>query len=171
MRRTLLGIFAGLIIGVTFTAGAGLVKGQTGSGDTGWVPDMEQVYNTALTSAFDAAGEIHAPGDEQRDRPGLDREFPLGLRGKQARVAKRNNEDREQRHRHDHAERAADIGDGQHEVQQHQHQQQPFEFGERSGETLQLGLFDGLVQEPSCRNEPRPESRFNYCRVRQYLKK
>ncbi len=58
MRRTLLGIFAGLVLGITITAGAGIVRGQTGDGtDTGWVPDMEQIFNTALSNTFEAAGE------------------------------------------------------------------------------------------------------------------
>ncbi len=56
MRRTLLGIFAGLVLGIAFTAGAGIVRGQTGEGSS-WVPDMEQVFNTALSNTFDAAGE------------------------------------------------------------------------------------------------------------------
>lgn len=57
MRRTLLGIFAGMVLGITFTAGAGVVRGQSDGTDTGWVPDMEQIFNTALGNAFDAAGE------------------------------------------------------------------------------------------------------------------
>ncbi len=57
MRRTLLGIFAGLVIGVALTAGVGIVRGQTSEGDTNWVPDIEQIYFTALGNVFDAAGE------------------------------------------------------------------------------------------------------------------
>ena len=58
MGRMLLGIFAGLILGISVTAGASLVRGATsGDGGTGWVPDVEQVYNTALSNVFEAAGE------------------------------------------------------------------------------------------------------------------
>lgn len=57
MRRTILGIFAGLVLGITFTAGAGIVRGQTDEGSSGWVPDMEQIFNIALGNAFEAAGE------------------------------------------------------------------------------------------------------------------
>ena len=58
MGRMLLGIFAGLILGISVTAGASLVSGATSAdGGTGWVPDVEQVYNTALSNVFEAAGE------------------------------------------------------------------------------------------------------------------
>ena len=57
MRRTVLGMFAGLLLGVALTAGISAVRGQTGGGETAWVPDMEQVYTTALGNVFDAAGE------------------------------------------------------------------------------------------------------------------
>lgn len=57
MRRTLLGLFAGLLLGVALTAGVSAVRGQTGDGETAWVPDMEQIYATALGNVFDAAGE------------------------------------------------------------------------------------------------------------------
>ena len=52
-----MGMFAGLFLGVALTAGVTMVRGQTGSGDASAVPDIEQVYNTALTNMFDAAGE------------------------------------------------------------------------------------------------------------------
>lgn len=50
-------MFAGLVLGVAVMGGAGIVRGQTSPGDSGWVPDMEQIFNTALGNAFEAAGE------------------------------------------------------------------------------------------------------------------
>ncbi len=58
MGRMLIGILAGVVLGVSLTAGASLVRGaSSGDGGAGWVPDIEQVYNSALTNMFDAAGE------------------------------------------------------------------------------------------------------------------
>ena len=56
MRRTIIGIFAGLIIGVSLTAGASLVSAATGDDSVAsFLPDMEQVFNNALASMFSAA--------------------------------------------------------------------------------------------------------------------
>ena len=52
-----MGMFAGLLLGVALTAGVSMVRGQTTDGSTAWVPDMEQIYLTALGNAFDGAGE------------------------------------------------------------------------------------------------------------------
>lgn len=58
MRRMILGIIAGLILGVSITAGASLVSA---AGDTtsvaSFLPDMSQVFNNALTTMFDSAGQ------------------------------------------------------------------------------------------------------------------
>lgn len=50
-------MFAGLFLGITVTTGVNMVRGQSGEGETAWVPDMEQIYNSALENVFDAAGE------------------------------------------------------------------------------------------------------------------
>ncbi len=57
MRKTLLGIFAGLVLGIALTAGVRAVSGQSDSNFAGLVPDVEKVYSTALENTFDAAGE------------------------------------------------------------------------------------------------------------------
>jgi hypothetical protein len=57
MRRTLLGIFAGLVIGVSMTAGVSMVRGQSNDGGVAFVPDVEKIYKNALANVFDAAGE------------------------------------------------------------------------------------------------------------------
>lgn len=57
MRRTVLGMITGLLLGVALTAGVSAVRGQTEDGSTAWVPNMEQIYSTALGNVFDAAGE------------------------------------------------------------------------------------------------------------------
>lgn len=56
MRRTLVTLFIGAVLGVSVVAGADIVRGQS-NGDTVIVPDIEQVYNSALDNLFDAAGE------------------------------------------------------------------------------------------------------------------
>ena len=57
MRRTILGVLAGLVLGIALTAGVDVVRGQTTEEDTSWVPNMEEIFNTALSNTFDAAGE------------------------------------------------------------------------------------------------------------------
>ena len=59
MKRTLLGIVAGVAIGVTATAGLNAARGDSNESNplTAWVPDMDQIYNTALENVFDSAGE------------------------------------------------------------------------------------------------------------------
>ncbi len=57
MPRMLLGVFAGLFLGVALTAGVSMVRGQSGDNNANVVPDIEQVYNTALSNMFEAAGE------------------------------------------------------------------------------------------------------------------
>lgn len=57
MRRTIFGLFAGVLLGVVATTGISAVRGQTSGDDSTVVPDIEQVYNTALSNMFDAAGE------------------------------------------------------------------------------------------------------------------
>jgi hypothetical protein len=59
VRKTLIGIFAGVVVGAGLTAGIDAVRGQTdpGSGGTAVVPDMEGVYRSALSTLFEAGGE------------------------------------------------------------------------------------------------------------------
>lgn len=60
MRRTILGMIAGLMLGVSFTAGMSVISADgDGSGDSvaSFLPDMEQVFNNALVSMFDSAGQ------------------------------------------------------------------------------------------------------------------
>ncbi|MDA0232554.1 MAG: hypothetical protein O3C69_03610 [Chloroflexi bacterium] len=57
MRRTVLGIVAGLVLGLALTARVSAVRGQSADGETAWVPDIERIYTTALGNVFDAAGE------------------------------------------------------------------------------------------------------------------
>ncbi len=56
MRRTIFGILAGLVLGVSVTAGVSAVRGDGTSG-AGVIPDMETIYNSALSNVFEAAGE------------------------------------------------------------------------------------------------------------------
>lgn len=58
MRRTFFGIIAGLVIGVSLTAGVSAISADDGTGSAAsFLPDMEQVFNNALTSMFDSAGQ------------------------------------------------------------------------------------------------------------------
>jgi hypothetical protein len=59
VRKTLFGIFAGVLIGVGLTAGIDAVRGQSDPGGSGTtvVPDMEGVYRSALGTLFEAGGE------------------------------------------------------------------------------------------------------------------
>ena len=58
MRRTILGIIAGLVIGVSLSAGPSVINAATGDESVAsFLPDMEQVFNNALTMMFDSAGQ------------------------------------------------------------------------------------------------------------------
>ena len=57
MKKAIFGVIAGLVLGITVTAGIDVVRGQSNDSGIGVVPDMEQIYNSALNNMFDAAGE------------------------------------------------------------------------------------------------------------------
>jgi hypothetical protein len=59
MKRTLLGIVAGIVIGMTMTAGISVARGDTGDSSplTSWVPDMDEIFNLALGNVFESAGQ------------------------------------------------------------------------------------------------------------------
>lgn len=67
MRRTLIGLFAGIVIGVTLISMSGIgraAEGDAGSQNplTSWMPDIKQIMNDAMQDIFISAGtEIRDP--------------------------------------------------------------------------------------------------------------
>ena len=67
MRRTLVGLIAGIVIGITLINMSGI--GRAADGDAGsqnpltsWIPDIKQIMNDAMQDIFDSVGtEIQDP--------------------------------------------------------------------------------------------------------------
>ena len=68
MRRTLIGLVAGIVIGITFISMSGIgraAEGDAGSQNplTSWIPDIKQIMDDAIRDIFTSAGtEIQDPG-------------------------------------------------------------------------------------------------------------
>ena len=68
MRRTLIGLIAGIAIGIALISMSGI--GQAADGDAGsqnpltsWIPDIKQIMSDAMRDIFSSAGaEIRDPG-------------------------------------------------------------------------------------------------------------
>ena len=67
MRRTLIGLLAGIVIGITLISMSGIgraAEGDAGSQNplTSWIPDIKQIMNEAMQDIFITAGaEIQDP--------------------------------------------------------------------------------------------------------------
>lgn len=67
MRRTLIGLLAGIVIGITLINMSGIgraAEGDAGSQNplTSWIPDIKQIMNDAMQDIFTSAGtEIQDP--------------------------------------------------------------------------------------------------------------
>ncbi len=67
MRRTLIGLVAGIVIGITLISMSGIgraAEGDAGSQNplTSWIPDIKQIMNDAMEDIFISAGaEIQDP--------------------------------------------------------------------------------------------------------------
>lgn len=58
MRKILIGMFIGMLVGGAFVAGTGIAKGATDDESllTSWIPDLEEIFNTTMGNIFDSAG-------------------------------------------------------------------------------------------------------------------